>query len=188
MRDASRFTLHASRPHASRFTLFALLPLSFLIQLLGVAINPWVFLAQLQTEFGGEFFLENTAALYDFRYSQIVGQIQTWSLQNSDLAWWQPWGFDGLAFGLSLGLVLLSGWLLWRNMTTDHRPQTAELEQGSEGAGDCRARSARRGRHSSLTPLPLRSPAPLQLFLTLAPHLLSPGSLLQHRSAIWPAE
>lgn len=107
---------------------YALLLLSFLIQLLGVAINPWVFLGQLQAEFGGEFFLENTAALYDFRYSQIAGQIRAWSLQNSDLAWWQPWDFDGLAFSLSLALVLLSGWLLWRQMTTDHRPATADLK------------------------------------------------------------
>lgn len=111
--------------HASRFTLYTLLLLSLLIQLLGVAINPWVFLSQLQAEFGGEFFLENTAALYDFRYSQIAGQIRAWSLQNSDLAWWQPWGFDGLAFSLSLALVLLSGWLLWR-----------QIKQGGVGAGE----------------------------------------------------
>ncbi len=116
-------TRHAPRTtfYVLRFTFYALLPLSCLIQLLGVVINPWVFLSRIQTEFGGEFFLENTAALYDFGYSQIAGQIQTWSLQNSDLAWWQPWGFDGLAFGLSLGLVLLSGWLLWREATADQR-------------------------------------------------------------------
>lgn len=115
--------------HALRITFYVLLPLSFLIQLLGVAINPWVFLSQLQAEFGGEFFLENTAALYDFRYSQVAGQIRAWSLQNSDLAWWQPWGFDALAFGLSLALVLFSGWLLWQQMTVDYRPPTAESEQ-----------------------------------------------------------
>jgi len=102
---------------ALRFTFYGLLPVSLVIQILGVTINPWVFLAQLQADFGGEFFLENTAALYDFRYTQIVGQLQSWSLANSDLAWWQPWGFDGLAFGLSLGLVLFTGWLLWRLMT-----------------------------------------------------------------------
>jgi hypothetical protein len=96
-----------------RFTFYSLLLLSFLIQLLGVMINPWVFLARLQAEFGGEFFLENTAALYDFRYIQMVGQWQAWSLENSDLAWQQPWGFDGLAFGLSLALVGLGGGLLW---------------------------------------------------------------------------
>jgi hypothetical protein len=117
----------ANTHHASRITFYALLLLSILIQLLGVAINPWVFLGQLQAEFGGEFFLENTAALYDFRYSQIAGQIRAWSLQNSDVAWWQPWGFDGLAFSLSLALVLLSGWLLWRELTTDYRPPTADL-------------------------------------------------------------
>ncbi|NJN93147.1 MAG: phospholipid carrier-dependent glycosyltransferase [Anaerolineales bacterium] len=119
-------THHAPRTthHAPRFTFYVLFPLSLLIQLLGVVINPWVFLSRIQTEFGGEFFLENTAAFYDFGYSQIAGQLQTWSLQNSDLAWWQPWGFDGLAFGLSLGLVLLSGWLLWRETTADRQPPT----------------------------------------------------------------
>jgi hypothetical protein len=137
-------------PHVSRFTFYVLLPLSLLIQLLGVVINPWVFLSQIQTEFGGEFFLENTAALYDFGYSQIAGQFQTWSLQNSDLAWWQPWGFDGLAFGSSLGLVLLCGWLLWR-----------QLEQGSRGAGG-------QGRKEKLSPLLLRPHAPLLVILTLA--------------------
>ncbi|MCB9077330.1 MAG: hypothetical protein H6631_07045 [Anaerolineaceae bacterium] len=97
-----------------RVTFYLLLALSFIIQILGVAINPWVFLSHIQTEFGGEFFLENTAALYDFRYSQIAGQLLNWSVENSDLAWWQPWGFDLIAFGLSIGLVGLTGWLLYR--------------------------------------------------------------------------
>lgn len=116
-----------------RITFYTLLPLSLLIQILGVTINPWVFLARLQAEFGGEFFLENTAALYNFRYSQIVGQLQSWSVQHSDLAWWQPWGFDPLAFGLSLTLVLLSGWLLWSRIThpslsiTPHPPGEARV-------------------------------------------------------------
>lgn len=86
--------------------------LSFAIQLLGVTINPWVYLGQLQADFGGEFFLERTAALYDFLTSQIMGQLQNMRLENSDLAWWQPWGFDGLAFGLSIGLVLLNVWYM----------------------------------------------------------------------------
>lgn len=98
-----------------RLTFFLLLLLSFFIQLVGVAMNPWVYLAQLQANFGGKFFLENTAALYDVRYSQILGQIQNWDVENSDLAWWQPWGFDPIAFGVSLALVVLTGWLLWRS-------------------------------------------------------------------------
>jgi len=81
---------------------------SLIIQILGVAINPWVYLSKLQTDFGGEFFLENTPALTDFRYTQINGQIQSWSVANSDVAWWQPWGFDALAFGLSLVLVIVA--------------------------------------------------------------------------------
>jgi hypothetical protein len=109
--------------NALRLAFYALLLLSGLIQVLAVAINPWVFLARMQAEFGGEFFLEKTAALYDFRYSQIFGQFQAWSLENSDVAWWQPWGFDGLAFGLSLALVLLSGWLLWSNLAALRLPE-----------------------------------------------------------------
>lgn len=130
---------------ALRLTFYALLVLSIAIQLLGVTINPWVFLAQVQVDFGGEFFLENTAALYNFGYSQIAGQLQSWSIQNSDLAWWQPWGFDGLAFGLSLGLVLVAGWLLWR-----------------EAAGGRRSREA-----GEISPLRPCSAAPLPLFALL---------------------
>jgi len=99
--------------HASRFTLLLII-LSALIQILGIAINPWVFLGELQTQFGGEFFLEKTAALTNFSTSQIAGQLQNWSVENSDLIWWQPGHFDGLAFGVSAALVLLAGWLLWR--------------------------------------------------------------------------
>ncbi len=88
--------------------------LSFTIQFLGIAMNPWVYLAQLQADFGGEFFLENTPALTDFRYMQIVGQLQSWSQAYSDVAWWQPWGFDGLSFGVMVALLGLSGVWLWR--------------------------------------------------------------------------
>ncbi len=87
--------------------------ISGFIQILGVAINPWVFLGNLQAQFGGEFFLEKTAALYDFSSSQIVGQLQNWRVENSDLIWWQPNGFDGLAFGLGLALIFVTAWLLY---------------------------------------------------------------------------
>lgn len=94
--------------------LVALSVASLAIQVLGVAINPWVYLGGLQAELGGEFFLERTAALSDFRYSQIAGQIEAWSVANSDIAWWQPRGLDILALGLSVALLLLaSGALVW---------------------------------------------------------------------------
>ncbi len=101
--------INEPKNYNSRLIFYVLGFASFIVQFMAVAINPWVFLNQIQTKFGGQFFLEKTAALYDFRYSQIVGQIESWSVQNSDVAWWQPWGFDGLAFGLSLGLVILAG-------------------------------------------------------------------------------
>ncbi len=82
---------------------------SFAIQFLGVAINPWVYLARLQADLGGQFFLENTSALADFGTMQAVGQLQSWSLANSDVVWWQPWGFDGLVFGATTLLVVISG-------------------------------------------------------------------------------
>ena len=79
--------------------------LSLGIQFLGIAINPWVYLAQLQADFGGEFFLENTPALTDFRYTQVFGQLQSWSLDNSDIAWWQPGSLDLIALVPLLLLV-----------------------------------------------------------------------------------
>jgi hypothetical protein len=82
---------------------------SFGIQFLGVSINPWVYLARLQADLGGQFFLENTSALADFGTMQAVGQVRSWSLANSDVVWWQPWGFDGLVFGAIALLAGISG-------------------------------------------------------------------------------
>lgn len=107
-----QLTMNSGQRH--RWFIWVLLALSFAVQLLGIAINPWVFLGKLQAQFGGEFFLEKTAALYDFSTSQIAGQLQNWSVDNSDLIWWQPGQFDGVAFGVSVALVVATGWLLWR--------------------------------------------------------------------------
>ncbi len=98
--------------------------LSFAIQLLGVAINPWVYLGQLQANLGGEFFLENTPALTDFRYTQIIGQLRSWALTNSDVLWWQPWGFDGLSLGAMVVLVGLSGTWLWCSLRQENTPRS----------------------------------------------------------------
>jgi len=112
---ATRYRLSATGYLLSA-TGYLLLSLSLFIQFLGVVINPWAFLAKMQADFGGEFFLEHTAALYDFRYSQIWGQIQSFASANSDLIWWQPENFDGLALGVSLALALLAAGLLAVNL------------------------------------------------------------------------
>ncbi|MEW5957421.1 MAG: phospholipid carrier-dependent glycosyltransferase [Chloroflexota bacterium] len=130
--------------------LYTLLLLSLLIQILGVVINPWVFLAQIQAKFGGEFFLENTAALYNFGYSQIAGQLQAWSGQNSDLAWWQPSGFDGLAFGLGLALVILSAWLLGQQLTADGSTELAEVRRPPTADRHATLHTPRSTRHAPL--------------------------------------
>ena len=95
-----------SRPVA--VCLVGLAALSLLIQIAGVVINPWVFLAQIQETFGGEFFLEKTAALANFSYAQPLGQLANWTVANSDLAWWQPWGIDGVSLGAGCLLLLLA--------------------------------------------------------------------------------
>lgn len=142
------FNFRANPPrftrHVARVTFAGLLSLSLLIQILGVTINPWVYLAQIQAEFGGEFFLENTAALYDVRYSQIAGQLLNFGVENSDLAWWQPVGFDGWAFGLGLALILVAIWVLWSFLTL----KETELRMNSR-------------LHQPLAPLRLLASAPL---------------------------
>lgn len=96
---------------------YALLIVSIGIQLLGALINPWAYLSQLQAEFGGEFFLENTPALYDFRLSPIVGQLQM--LSASDVAWWQHGSVNPFV-GVHLAMVFLAGWLLWLVLSKLH--------------------------------------------------------------------
>jgi hypothetical protein len=88
--------------------LVGLFTLSLLIQISGLIINPWVFLAQVQESFGGEFFLEKTAALADFKYVQPLGQLSNWNVSNSDLAWWQPWGTDTTSLSLACLILLLA--------------------------------------------------------------------------------
>jgi hypothetical protein len=112
---------------------------SFAIQFLGVAINPWVYLARLQADLGGQFFLENTSALADFGTMQAVGQLRSWSLANSDVIWWQPWGFDGLVFGATALLVAISSInLIYQTSNVPGPPQP--VGQGRLG----RARAGKR--------------------------------------------
>jgi hypothetical protein len=137
---------HGSWSRPAWVSLAGLVTVSTLIQVLGVTINPWVFLARLQSDFGGEFFLERTAALYDFRYTQIVGQLQNWSVSNSDLAWWQPGRLEGGGLLACLALLTAAGANLV-NEARRRRPAPAT------GPGSDRSNSARRNR----LPGPLRS-------------------------------
>lgn len=88
-----------------------LLALSGFIQILGVVINPQVYMVQLLHTFpnlDAVEKLEGTSALYDPYYSPILGQMRFFSLRNSDLAWWQPWGVEWMVLIAILVLVLFS--------------------------------------------------------------------------------
>ncbi|MDM8519332.1 hypothetical protein QUF64_04740 [Anaerolineales bacterium HSG6] len=171
--------IHKSAPFLLFRILFALFfVFSMLIQLLAVTINPWVFLNHLQTNFGGEFFLERTDALYDFRYSQIAGQIQMWGVENSDLIWWQPWGFDGLAFVISLFGLILAGVTLWQvNRSSNIIPSATSVDATQPNAKNRSLSLPKAGEFRQLQPTTL-------LLLTSLYLLLSSGYLLtryQHR-------
>jgi hypothetical protein len=90
--------------------------ISVLIQVLGVLINPWLYMIQLHGLFPTEF-LENTPVLYDPRYSPLVGQIQgllSMTPARADVAWWQPSGLQAAPLALSLVLVVAGAWAMWR--------------------------------------------------------------------------
>jgi hypothetical protein len=93
---------------AGGWLFLALALLSAAIQFLGVAVNIWVYLAYLNGLYPQEL-LEYTPLFYDFRYTPILGQLQQFRLQNSDVAWWQPWGFDAPSLLALLALLALSG-------------------------------------------------------------------------------
>ncbi len=103
--------LSGSWPTAAAVLVLGLV--SLIIQVLGIVINPWIYLAALQENFGGQFFLEKTAALADFGYAQPLGQLQAWSAAHSDLAWWQAWGTDWVSLALAGALLLLTAGNLW---------------------------------------------------------------------------
>ncbi len=149
---------------------------SLAIQALGVAINPWVYLARLQADSGGQFFLENTSALADFSTMQAVGQLRSWSLANSDVVWWQPWGFDGLAFGAVAVLVVISGVNLKRQ-TSNVKCQTSAVPQGGFALG---------GRRSAVSSWPISNLQSLFDTSVRPGQLLPPRPRLPDRPPIWP--
>jgi hypothetical protein len=120
----------------------ALALLSAAIQFLGVAVNIWVYMAYLNSLFPAEL-LEYTPIFYDYHYIPIFGQISSFRLENSDVAWWQPWGFDAPAFVALLALLILSGasliYLLRvnkvQNLTTENAARSACTCLHSERSG-----------------------------------------------------
>ncbi len=107
-----------------RWAFVAVALLSAAVQFLGVAINPQVHMLRLRALFP-DFFLENTPVLWDFRYSPVWGQVRSWALANSDVAWLQPGLFDWRALAAGVGLLALALWLLSRLLT--RRPATLSL-------------------------------------------------------------
>ena len=90
--------------------------LSIAIQVLGVIINPWLHLADLNQFFSVEF-LEDTPALYAPQYSPIWGQIRqlvSWDIAKSDIAWLQPWGIYAGIAAVILGLLAVTAIALVR--------------------------------------------------------------------------
>ena len=108
--------------------LLALGGLSVLIQMLGVLVNPWLHMIRLHELFPTEF-LENTPALYELRYSPILGQLQELFFMTpakADVAWWQPGGVQTVPLALSLAVVVACAWALWRLLRrTDADPGVA---------------------------------------------------------------
>ena len=81
------------------------------VQVLGVAVNPWLHFADLHKFFSVEF-LEDTPALYMPQYSPIWGQAQQillWDVSKSDIAWLQPWGiYTGVAIIILILLIIMA--------------------------------------------------------------------------------
>jgi len=105
--------------------------LSFIVQVLGVSVNPWLHLAHLHELFGVEF-LEESPALFAPVYSPIWGQVQQLfgrGLASSDLAWFQPWGVAWVPVALMLMLLALSAALLvWQHRSIHNTPKRPAIE------------------------------------------------------------
>jgi hypothetical protein len=102
-----------------KLALVALALLSTAVQVLGVSVNFVLYEVKLREIFPAPEInpaLYDPPALYDFRYSPILGQMQLLSREYSDLAWLGPDWMDLPVLVLTLGLILLSAavifWLM----------------------------------------------------------------------------
>jgi len=100
----------------AKLALAALALLSVAVQILGVSVNFVLYEVKLREIFPAPEVnpaLYNPPALYDFRYSPILGQMRFLSRQYSDLAWFGPDWIDLPVLVCTLGLILLSATVIF---------------------------------------------------------------------------
>jgi hypothetical protein len=101
----------AHRSLVGKLALAALALLSAAVQVLGVSVNFVLYEGKLREIFPAPEVnpaLYDPPALYDFRYSPILGQVRLLSREYFDLAWLGPDWIDLSVLVFTLGLLLLS--------------------------------------------------------------------------------
>jgi hypothetical protein len=108
----------------AKLTLAALALLSTAVQVLGVSVNFVLYEVKLREIFPAPEInpaLYDPPALYDLRYSPILGQLQLLSREYSDLAWLGPDRIDWPVLVFTLGLILLSAVVIFQLMRQGHK-------------------------------------------------------------------
>jgi len=103
----------------AKLALAALALLSTAVQVLGVSVNFVLYEVKLREIFPAPEVnpaLYDPPALYDFRYSPILGQMRLLSREYSDLAWLGPDRIDWPVLVFTLGLILLSAVAIFQLM------------------------------------------------------------------------
>jgi hypothetical protein len=103
----------------AKLALAALALLSTAVQILGVSVNFVLYEIKLREMFPAPEVnpaLYDPPALYDLRYSPILGQLQLLSREYSDLAWLGPDRIDWPVLVSTLGLTLLSAVAIFQLM------------------------------------------------------------------------
>jgi hypothetical protein len=109
----------AHRSLVGKLALAALALLSTVVQVLGVSVNFALYEVRLREIFPAPEVnpaLYDPPALYDFRYSPILGQVQLLSREYFDLAWLGPDWIDLPVLVFTLGLLFLSAVAIFRLM------------------------------------------------------------------------
>jgi len=123
----------------AKLALAALALLSTAVQVLGASVNFVLYEVKLREIFPAPELnpaLYDPPALYDFRYSPILGQMRLLSRKHSDLAWLGPDWIDLPVLAFTLGLILLSAVVIFQlmrqgNKTLDGRRMAILVVIGS---------------------------------------------------------